>query len=688
MGPNDHNLTTLPELTSSGEVYRDELGTWAKSRNLPRGGVAGSDGLEPEAQGAGFDYEEEGLRLQRHHQAPPEARAESRIRGRISIDSSPDSNEESVELLRSPLHGPDAMEAEKKMACGGETGTATIELRHQIQPGSLDSDMYKPLGCDTRGSVDFKVLPSPERVGFYRTLPLSHQRRESVSSTLTGHLRQSKFYSIDPGLADLASLVQHFDRAVGSASQGSIDTSLELPEQSPVVIAHESSDAEETYHASCLDKFGMLDLEKGDDEKICGELPRCRGHKRNLAVPKINTSQLTIMADLASAPAADRSGMPVFAAQPESPVDRLELQGSIPWLMKALPPLPSGSTRSDSYIANISTGDPNLPTRFSPFKFLTIAAPSSRKRGKIEPVFSNESRSAAVHVTDTPESTEEKKARMVPSSPCMRCARRESEEGDPLSRSDSGDEPRSPRSGNLKLKLKVSRGAISRMQAETILAKRQLTPESPVLLERFTGSSEFSSPVDRSQISIRADNDNYFGRKENSGTCEQENAFVASPSPCTPTAALPGRLGDQCLNRDPDVAPLTPLYSAHQATSLEIRSSFSDRSSASGQPARGLRRRISDLRIRLAEPRTRPAELPSPKAGEIGGPSTAEPASPHAPEAKPAESAEDLVAPKSHGGPDDAQPLQTRGFRGRVSRWMRAARHAVMVACTGSRKRG
>ncbi|KAK3341520.1 hypothetical protein B0T25DRAFT_344491 [Lasiosphaeria hispida] len=453
LGPNDHNLTTLPELTSSGEAYSDGLGAWVQSQNLPHDSVTDNDGLEPEVQRARFDYEDESLGLQRQHQTPPKERKRPRISGRTSIDSSP-SCEESSELLRHPLHDSNVGEAEKKMVGNEETGTATIELRHQAKPDSLVRNEYNPLVCDTRSPVALEISQSPERVGFYRTLPLSHQRKESVSSTLTGHIHRSKSYSIDPGLADLASLVQHLDKAVDSVSRDSIDTSLEPLEQPPGIIAHEILDADEAYLASCLGKFDMLNIRKGDDEKVCGELPRGRGHKRNLAVPKINTSRLTITADLASAPAADRPKSPVLAAQPESPVGRLKLQSSMPRLMKALPPLPSGSTRSDSCIANFSTGGPDLPMRSSPFKMLTIAAPSSRNRGKIEPVFSNESRCVVVHVTEIPESTQEEKTRTDSSSPCRRCARVESEEGRSPSRSDSGDEPRSPRSGNLRLKLK------------------------------------------------------------------------------------------------------------------------------------------------------------------------------------------------------------------------------------------
>ncbi|KAM7208008.1 hypothetical protein V8F20_001554 [Naviculisporaceae sp. PSN 640] len=130
-----------------------------------------------------------------------------------------------------------------------------------------------------------------------------------------------------------------------------------------------------------------------------------------------------------------------------------------------------------------------------------------------------------------------------------------------------------------------------------------------------------------------------------------------------------------------------PQPSARVASVSDIRSTFSDESSGSHKPSRGLRKRVSDLRMRLVESRLKSTELwgrQGKRSSDIGVGTSAT----SAPMSTTTVNEESYENKSSADGLGQASPAQSRGFRGRMSKWMTTVKQAVGVACTGPRKRG
>ncbi|KAK3695344.1 hypothetical protein B0T22DRAFT_455037 [Podospora appendiculata] len=226
-----------------------------------------------------------------------------------------------------------------------------------------------------------------------------------------------------------------------------------------------------------------------------------------------------------------------------------------------------------------------------------------------------------------------------------------------------------------KLKLKVSRGAMSKTREEPGTLRRKMVNGTSEFWEDSSEPWEHASHDGNSPVSAHVDA--RFGSAKFE-MCDQEHAFICSPTPSTPVATLSTPHEARCVEEE-FPATQTSMSSVSQAPPSVIQSSFSDDSAAGIRPSRGLRKRVSDLRVRLAESRLRAAEPQSPMDGPRTNPESVAPAS----VAKSTETKEYLVPSKSPAGSENAPTIRTRGFRGRMSRWMKSARQAVI-----SRKRG
>ncbi|KAK0618333.1 hypothetical protein B0T17DRAFT_495959 [Bombardia bombarda] len=461
---------------------------------------------------------------------------------------------------------------------------------------------------------------SPVRQGFQ---PITVRRSRSVScdtsekaktipSVVGGHLQQHLFYSLDPGLSGMASLVHCIGRTTDPSGQD------------------------------------------------CAVF---RGHRRKFAIPNIRTSQLP-----------DRPISPILAPQPISPVRKLRLQSSVPLLMKALPPLPgSDSARSESCVANTSIDELDIPMRFSPYGPSCISTPRSVLTQPSSKVDAEPTRSFSP-CSDSPSSASQSGR----------------EEDDCFAVSNPCKQKRNVKSGCIKRKSKASRGTILKTEEETGTIRRSAVTKTSKLWfemspEPRRGSSLNRHSPDPTEASRDSKTSNY---REDSETCDEDNAFIDSSIPCTPVAAVPsGEETGQNLH-GVLVGGRNPMSSVDKTTLSEIRSSFSDDSCASGMPSRGLRKRISHLRIRLTECRLRSTETMTAKDGIMESHGVGDIASGVTLEINTPEIGGIITRPKSADGLIEVSQSQQRGFRGRMSKWMKTARQAVMVACTGPRKQG
>ncbi|KAK0733471.1 hypothetical protein B0T26DRAFT_22300 [Lasiosphaeria miniovina] len=620
------------------------------------------------------DYEaNEAVVIAQHPSLQQDRAPESCAGGRVGSDSPTTSTDEKAGADSSSCH-----EVETKVL--GKTVVRieqTVVLRGEETEASTPTDSPNLVDYETyRNNARKLAASSPgvssQTVDIYRSLPLSWAKKESVSSTSSGHRRRSKYYSIEPGLSDLASLVQHLERAANTTSQDDSATP-HSPVNSPMQASPDASSDDPAREESFQGPQIKDGTEDNDD---------------NLA------------------PAMSRPQTPILAPHPISPVRELRLQNSVPQLMKALPPLPGSSTRSESYILRMPFDRLDLPARFSPLDLSKIWTPQSMLT---EPSVTNRARDDRNRVYRKPDvnegdvkaDSESNTEKRIPTPGAPSPTASNSSSGQDTSQpdrdeassqtaiSDGGEDHKATKPRNGKLKLKVSRGALAKSQMEAGGIRRTTIPEQiGGWREASAGPRRLVTRGDCSTSSMIKLSENVsICHMEDFETCEHENAFIGSSAPSPPAAALSfcetgGHLDDYI------VAAQESVVLVNQVSPVEVRSSFSDESAASGRPPRGLRKRLSDLRVRLAESRLRIAEEPMPetvtsKEMEHVGIGFAV-----LPTASLVDGNKIQLPSRIPARLDDGLPLHHRGFRGRMSKWMKTARQAIMAACTGLRKRG
>ncbi|KAK3394725.1 hypothetical protein B0H63DRAFT_56048 [Podospora didyma] len=712
----DHDFPVLVELPFPKEPHHRHPGLeFSDQIGKPPHGQHFEDGAHevpftmPGSRGASFDLPSFANETEQESINPPlqsGCKPTTGNNSHIGVEDLRSLADRSSEAVESSGH-----EAETKVL--GKTAvrieqTTIVRGEEESESGSpcnsLDLIDYDTYRNSARKLASPTVGPTSQNVDIYHSLPLPLSKKEPVLSTSTTDRRRSKFYSMEPGLSDLASLVHRLDKTAMLDCQD--DTSIaasqvELPEDVLPNIPHKVPDPAQGYPVPCI----AVDAETVGEGDGCGDGMRFRGHRRNLAIPKITASQLPSTAQQDSLSAADRSQTPILSPQPISPARQLRLQNSVPQLMKALPPLPCGSIRSDSCLARVSIDETNFLVQLSPFGPSNLSTPRSllSEPSACKMAKDRDGRECRIidletgnGMTENPDITARPglmEVSPIGSNSSDELCTRQPQGDESCSRtiaSDVGGEHRVARPGNGKLRLKVSRGALAKVQMDTGGTRKSIVPETAQ--GQFDIQSEVQIRIcqdDCGPVSIQGQNEKEpGGYSKEPEPCELENAFIGSPARSTPVVILPSRPAEG------HEEILTDMPKANEILPVEVRSSFSDESTASGKPARGLRKRISDLRVRLVESRLRSS-----------GPLTGVGAGAGARLTRNLEGvgiAYAVTSPSSlmgisenkliqFGGTDeldDHQQSQPRGFRCRISKLMKSARQAIMVACTGSRKRG
>ncbi|KAK0655724.1 hypothetical protein B0T16DRAFT_17428 [Cercophora newfieldiana] len=577
---------------------------------------------------------------------------------------------------------------------GGEAGMSDIAAIKALDgyPASGEACGQTPLPRNSeltssktcaKYTPKLPTLASPKCTTTYHIHSTPESRTRSVSPSSVSSKRGTKVYSIEPGLSDLASLVQNLDKATDyvDEDESSIFSRINLPigmwRADHKLLDRDQSDGREDVEH---------DIANFDEDGFIADF---RGHKRNLAMPTIGAGQLPLTDDSVPTQAVHQPAAVSGSLEPRPTINRLRPQCSAPQLMKALPPLPNGSVRSESYVANLSVDDLDLPSRFPPLDISRITTPRSmlsevssldiprsRQNGDFGTLISSKDGGRIGNLA--------KAMSLGINSSYRMGAYPVSREGCSSFAHTFGEERKSSRPGNNKLRLRVSRGAMAKVQSELKHHSSHITLRPAVV--GLQSSSEL--PV-LPPLEIYLDGP-LVGNNE-TGKCDRgpvhrqaESASNSDPTPGTSLVMLSSRIEEQDeLGKAPEEAQTLTLR-ATSTPSADARSSCSDRGSAGGKPAHGLRKRISDLRVRVAEARIRSVETPSPTNFQEGEKATSPP---HAIEVETRED-EMVGGPGEEMSEVDSPSVPLRGFRGRMSRWMRAARHAAMVACAGSRKRG
>ncbi|KAK0729155.1 hypothetical protein B0T21DRAFT_413251 [Apiosordaria backusii] len=566
---------------------------------------------------------------------------------------------------------------------------ANLTVRSHLQfssPRSLRVVTSRSCEENMRRLAASPPRPSPLSGSTHRSLPAHYRERRAVSSSLRGEPRRSKFYPVDLGDSGLASTEDRLDGGTSTDTQDGLMT------------LEDSMDRQGTAYSSLPDQTHDKTMicgspyAKGPASEVGQQFvghsymgdSNPRGHRRNFAVPAIDTNDLQNLVESDIDSIVGRSRTPMLAPHPISPARQLRLQNSVPQLMKALPPLPGISVRSESCIANFSSQDLEYIMGF----------PST------DPSCFGVDQATMVDPALSYDSNPQEPRFKMPSSPIVTSPLAYSmgpdelmDHGAPI-HIDQREQPRRSGSRNSKLKLKVSRGALNKMHAEGNRGRRN-TVAGP--------TREWSGPVPklRGQPSMSHLNPGLAnmdclvesaGETEKTDTCDQEDAFLDSPSPNTPVPPIPDRHQDHCGNKlSPDTQVLREVISP--AARSEARSSLSQDSCVSAKSPRGLKKRFSDLRVRLAESRLRSAETlhPGGRIGEVIEVVNIPPV--EAPMTESGDGSKADLTRRDGDGDNNASDQeagkhQARGFRGRMSRWFKTARQVVMGACSGSGKRG
>lgn len=503
-------------------------------------------------------------------------------------------------------------------------------------------------------------VPQPEdplsaRTSLYRSNSEPLDKRQSsllnpwerVPSTFSGYLRRSKFFSIEPGLSDLASLVDYLDVAAKSASE---DIFLPAPSLMTDFI---KSSAEPKDMMSAKQPIPDSQESQGDQQPALGleeclrtKSPHAFGHKRKVTLPRIRTSGFSMPFSPDAPCTTGRSEPVILQPLPVSPAKRLRLQNSVPKLMKALPDLPSSPTRSEPCLYGASVGTWGVRQRIMPL---------------IRPENAFDSAPEIPHEPGSGFETN-----------LVRTANTE----DPTDL-DKDLFPRESVSNSMKLK--VSRAAMIRAQEELKKLQKPIRVETVTLdLTNTPEVSAFSfqkgcgpTMLDTVSVSDR--------HGVGCGTCTVEKAFVLASAASTPITAS-SRLREQQAAGS-HAADSSSAKAIRPLSPCGIRSSFS----LSDRHPRLPKRTLSRIRERLAQPRSRSTE-PLTLRQQIK--ETCEHICPASPVTtsyvRQKIISTSTALPVTDGESIGTTRPQSRGFRKCMCKWMRNARQAFLVACTGT----
>jgi len=201
--------------------------------------------------------------------------------------------------------------------------------------------------------------------------------------------RDKKFYSLDPGLSDLASLVCTFDRAGKSLLASDVDASSMWPRSETgddgqaSGIAHASARA--SSRGSTVTGASVPSI-SGPKEDSATKPCQLAGRIERHGCPPLRVDTRREAPDGGSICNlwSARSATPLLAPKPISPAKELRVKNSIPQLMKALPPLPGDSADSSLVSPDASEVEFEIPTRYSPIN-LSAFSSSPRSTSRDEP---------------------------------------------------------------------------------------------------------------------------------------------------------------------------------------------------------------------------------------------------------------------------------------------------------------
>jgi hypothetical protein len=464
------------------------------------------------------------------------------------------------------------------------------------------------------------------------------------SSVHLDRKRLSRPHSSDAGLTKLDELIKTVEDA---------NRTKELGEKRPIQDASKALPAKPSSHpngspfdntSSSLrfnpppSSFNQMNGEI--DHKGLVEQGLKRGHQRHkprrleaMAVPIESENDIPNFSHQFPRKLISRSESPMLAPKPISPARQLKLKNSVPQLMKALPPLPPDPSIVAVSPSIQSAFSEELPCRFSPL-IPESRLPPPQEPSQLAELHSNEGidritstekvlepvelDSVPVNVIVTEQVEEEQKA-PTPSPPKLKLKMRSSSTLRPTSPPESRpwnseesypwsmqafnvglpsviQEDKAPNPKPPKFKLKITRASNSTVG--TVRINRESAESKPSVGLHLRHTKDLFTPSSGIDNIFRQVSKHLHSRK---ASASSNNHSDESRPEAILTSVSDQLSPSRSLSSDLSIPQECPS-SLHATSPTEVRSFFSDDSTHLHRGGRGLRKRLSNLRARIAVP--------------------------------------------------------------------------------------
>ncbi|KAK2610866.1 hypothetical protein N8I77_004259 [Diaporthe amygdali] len=489
----------------------------------------------------------------------------------------------------------------------------------------------------------------------------------------------SRFYSSGSGLSDLASFVQQVDQHFQTTGPEDIDVIFNESRESHGWTQTMTGITSAKNRPRPWEDKGLRSEQRTNAVPHPPRVSSLRENRRQPAALRVDTAvdephQYQIV--------STRSG-PTLTPQPISPAKQLRVKNSIPQLMKALPPLPGYAPAPESPF-----GPAVVPMEFEPFEISQLTDARSTlieafqaedaSKGYDAFVFdrnTHKPRLKLKHATSFAVGNERnlRREHIAPKS----VSRPDASIKRPATATETATETTTEYStAPVKRRLPIK---ISRPMLTSLVHEDAGTVKRRPGIQKSSTVSELTSkePIDlfSSAVALRAavaKNDVCSAQQKSLNAPVQANEPIVKITPVVRIQQIPADADTRGTSLDAHMDKLRlPSVDSHQGVEHEIRSFFSDNSIV--KPRQGLRKRISNLKSKLAETRNhhRSPLGKLPQDDRHGGNSIL-----LTPEGQPSGTRDELFKP-AQASKAHPQVINVRTVRSKLGKFMKGAKHKL-----------
>ncbi|EHK40922.1 uncharacterized protein TrAtP1_004304 [Trichoderma atroviride] len=466
-----------------------------------------------------------------------------------------------------------------------EIALNSISDKEQSQPPAVSIEASPVTKTDTADLGSMMSDPASTRPispveSSSKLLKASYNIEEdlrSQPSSQNGRISKLR-YSLDPALSDFASVLSSFDRIAR------VSISKDNEAQSSGVENNESSVYQQgEAEAVALKRPSERSPPPSSNKAGTEERAYQRRHRRHIATMMISTTDVASDGFSQNSPRR-KDDVPILSPEPISPVRELRVKESIPQLMKSLPPLPREAQKLSGYgtvgslpLPTCLGDEPLMPSKGGPsgmgqrFSFVPLSGSSQNMQSK----FSTKA------VASSPSH------RIIGDATCSVAASR------PLYNvlQDCGHSP----AGQPKLKLKASHSQLDPVQ----VSQGGPSPYSN-RLKQCNSLAELA-PCDKND-GVDENFNTAMGGRTQVSNCESNSGSSAMVDEKSTRFQPSPQLSDQFNIPYPPSPTQTAVHSSPVTPKLGVVLAEAHRYDISSSEPRGLRGKLSMLRLRFTSP--------------------------------------------------------------------------------------